>query len=163
MRNSAVIVLLVLTAAGCQFDPYAHRYTTVKPTPRDVAGTYRLTEQTITPDGPAALGGKPCVVELHEDGTFLARNVPPPPVDETSRNFFSRLVSTEGRWHIDRVGSIDDGNRPLKTHWGLRLDAGPAATPVRPVGLIGNRSPYGLIFTIGDPDGGHVLILEKTH
>jgi hypothetical protein len=157
------MALLVLMAAGCQFDPYAHRYTTVRPSPRDVAGTYRLTEQTVTPDGLAALGGKPCVVELREDGTFLARNVPPPTLDAMSRDFFSRLVSTEGRWHIDRVGTIDDGARPLKTHWGLRLDSGPAAAAAaaRPVGLTGDGPPYGLVFTIGDPDGGHVLILEK--
>src|SRR4051794_7307773 len=98
---AAWLPLLVLPMA-CQFDPHAHLYTTAKPRQADVTGAYRLTSQTVSPDGLSALGGKPCLLELHEDGTFVAHNVPPTTTDGMSANFFSRLVSAEGRWHIDR-------------------------------------------------------------
>jgi hypothetical protein len=150
---------LVLVPAACQFDPHAHLYTTVKPRPADVHGIYRLTAQTVTPDGLSALRGKSCDIELHEDGTFLARHVPPASVDGLTPGFFSRLVSAEGRWHIDRIGSIGDGSGSSKTRWGIRLDS--RSTAIWPAGLTGGKPPYGLIFTIGDPDSGHAMVLER--
>ncbi len=76
-------------------------------------------------------------------------------INETAPDFSHRLVSAAGHWHIDGIGSLDDGSRPLKTHWGVRFDAEAAA--LLPAGLTSNTHPHGLIFTIGDPDGGHVL------
>jgi hypothetical protein len=159
MRFACVLAIL-LVSSGCQFDPHAHLYTTARPRPSDVKGTYTLTEQTVTPDGLSALGNKPCFIELREDGTFLARNVPPTTTDGETPDFFSRLVSAEGRWHIDSVGSISMGSGPSKTRWGIRLDS--QSSDIRPVGLTGDKPPYGLIFTIGDPDSGDAFLLLKT-
>jgi len=135
-------VLLLLT--GCQYDPYAHTYTTEKPEASDLAGTYNLTEQTVTPGGLAALKGEPCRIELQKDGTFAAVNVP---------------LNAEGTWRIDRIGSIGDGSGQTKTHWGVLLESD--AARIEPVGLTGEGSPHGLIITIGGPDSGRVMIFKK--
>lgn len=158
MRRAAFLSFAVM-CAGCQFDPYAHLYTTVRPAPVNVVGKYRLTRQTVTPDGLAALKGKPCVVDLREDGTFDASNVPPPMVSGNTPDFFSRLVSVSGTWRLDGVGSVGSGGRSSQGRWGVAFDADP--TKVMSAGLTGEQPPYGLIFTLGDPDSGDVLILEK--
>ena len=74
-------------------------------------------------------------------------------------NFFSRLASGSGTWHLDRVGSVANGAGAAKTHWGISMD--PAVVRFQPVGLSGAKSPYGLIYTLGDPDEGMALILER--
>ncbi|HZO86063.1 MAG TPA: hypothetical protein VFC26_12665, partial [Verrucomicrobiae bacterium] len=72
---------------------------------------------------------------------------------------FDTLISGSGTWRIDSVGSVDDGRKPLKTHWGVYLDS--SATKFDAVGLTGPKPPYGLICTLGDPDSGEALILER--
>lgn len=158
MRPVAIVSFVVM-CSGCQFDPHAQLYTTAKPQPADVVGTYRLTRQTVTPDGLAALKGRPCVVELRDDGTFVARGVPLMTVDGATPDFFSRLVSASGTWHLDGVGSVGSGRGSSQTRWGVTFDSEPAK--VMSAGLTGQRPPYGLIFTLGDPDSGDALILEK--
>lgn len=155
----AVFLSLVAACSGCQFDPHADLYTTVRPQPADVVGTYRLTRQTVTPDGLAALKGRPCVVELRDDGTFVAGNVPLATVAGATPDFFSRLVSTSGTWRVDGIGAVASSRQSSETHWGVVFDAGP--TRMMSAGLTGQKPPYGLIFTLGDPDSGDALILEK--
>jgi len=150
---------LLLLAQGCQYDPHANPYTTEKPQPRDVVGRYTLISQTATRDGLAALQGKPCVIDLRADGTFIATNVPPWELGSPGTNFFGALLTGSGTWRIDSVGSIDDGSRPMKTHWGVYLDC--QAAKMKPVGLTGKKPPFGLIFTLGDPDSGDAMILER--
>jgi hypothetical protein len=158
MRPFLLLLLLAL-AQGCQYDPYAHLYTTEKPQPADVAGHYTLTSQTVTTGGLSVLTGRHCVVELRPDGTFTASNVPPWEIGSPGTNFFNVLLSSSGTWSVGSVGSVDDGRRPLKTHWGVDLNSETAK--IRPAGLTGKKPPYGLIFTLGDPDSGTVMILEK--
>jgi len=100
-----------------------------------------------------------CMIDLRADGSFTATNVPPWELDSPGMNFFSALVSGSGKWRIDSVGSIDDGSRPLKTHWGVYLDSDTAK--MMPAGLTGQKPPYGLIFTLGDPDSGDAMIFQK--
>jgi hypothetical protein len=158
MRASLCLTLL-LVMTGCQYDPHAHLYTTDKPETTNVVGSYMLTSQTLTSGGLAALRGKPCSIELRADGTFIATNVPPWQDGFPLTNFFDTLISGSGSWRIDRVGSVDDGRKPLKTHWGVYLDS-PAAK-FAAVGLTSPKPPYGLIYTLGDPDSGEALILEQ--
>src|SRR5215212_3209614 len=91
MRST--IMILGLAAAGCQYDPYAHEFTTAKPEPAALAGTYRLKEQTVAPGGVSALGGKECTIDLREDGTFVATHVPPSSAEPTGPGLLNRLVS----------------------------------------------------------------------
>lgn len=58
MRTSYAIIALALFA-GCHYNPYAHQFTTAPPKHDDVAGSYRLTQQTITQEGLAVLQGPP--------------------------------------------------------------------------------------------------------
>ncbi len=159
MRIPPLLALLLLTAS-CQYDPHAHLYTTKKPQPADVVGRYVLTDQTVVAGGVSALQGKPCVIDLRADGTFTATNVPPWETDSPGTDFFNTLLSGSGTWRIDSVGSVDDGGRPLKTHWGVYLDS--QTVKMEPVGLTGQKPQYGLIFTLGDPDSGDAMILERT-
>jgi hypothetical protein len=155
----ALILAVLFGVTGCQYDPYAHTYTTEEPKASHLVGSYNLTEQTVTPGGLAALKGRPCRIELHEDGTFAATGLPRSTFTVATPHFFNRLSDAEGTWRIDRIGAVDDRIGPLKDYWGVRLDTDPAR--ILTIGLMGDGPPYGLIITIGDPDGGDVLIFQK--
>lgn len=159
MMRTLLCLVAVALLQGCQYDPYAHTFTTEKPQTNLVIGRYVLKDQTVVSGGLSAMHGQPCVVELAADGTFVASNVPPfafraPPIS------LSSLVSSEGTWQLDSVGSIGNGSGKMKTHWGAHLES--QSPQVESPGFTGDKPPYGLIFTIGDPDSGTVMILEKT-
>jgi hypothetical protein len=44
--------------------------------------------------------------------------------------------------------------------WSVTFDSN--ATTIELAHLARNRPPYGLIFTLGDPDSGTVMVFEKT-
>ncbi len=155
-RLSPLAAALVLN--GCQYDPYAHTYTTDKPEAGAVVGRYVLQDQTLVPGGASAMRGRPCEVVLAADGTFTATNVPPFDFSAPPISSLDELASGSGRWEVESVGSIDSGLGGRKTHWGVRL--GSAGHPMAFAGFTGQGPPYGLIFTIGDPDGGTVMILN---
>ncbi len=145
-------------AQGCQYDPFAHLFTTTRPDSADVVGHYILVKQTVCSDGLSVIQGKFCAIEIRADGTFVATNVPPRATGGPGTNFFASLLDANGRWRIDSVGGVDSGWGKPKTHWGIYLDA---TEKLMPVGLTGQKPPYGLIYTLGDPDGGQVLMLER--
>ena len=153
------IILTIPLLFGCQYDPFAHRYATEKPSEADVAGSYELVQQTVTTQGLAAMEGRPCEVELHANGTFAATNIPPRVLDAPGKDFFHTLISGTGTWRIDKVGSLDNGFGKLKPIWGVYLDSNQAE--FISANLTRNSSPHGLIFGLGDPDAGQVMILEK--
>jgi hypothetical protein len=162
-RSAIIRFLLGLTLMvlfqGCQYDPYAHLFTTEKPQTSNVVGRYTLKDQTLTSGGLSALGGRSCLVVLAANGTFTATNVPPSVFGAPPTNFLGSLVTGSGTWRIDRVGGVDNGRGSVKTHWGIYLDS--QATKMQPPGLTGNKPPYGLIYTLGDPDSGTVMIFER--
>lgn len=143
-----------LALAGCPYDPHAHRYTTTEPKTADIAGTYVLDELYL----PSEVGeSRPDIrVSLHADGTFAATNVPPSRMDTPDAKFFTSLVSGTGKWEKDTTGTLDPGNKRI---WGVKL-----RTPdnrFSSANLTGDKPPYGLIFTLGDPDSGDAVILKK--
>ena len=146
-----MLVIIFLTL-GCQRAPYTNLYTTKKPQSTNIVGSYRLTSQTLTSNGLAALQGMTCLIELKADGKFLATNIPPK--TSFSSNFFDSLSSGSGEWSIDGIGLV---GKQSKTWWGLRLDPN-FDSP----GLISNKPPYGLMFIVGDPDDGQVLFFQRT-
>lgn len=157
MRIS-VGVLLFLTVIGCQGDPYAENYTTAKPDRAKLIGKYKLTEQTVQPGGLSVLWGTQSVIELRDDGTFVATNIPIQNTDPIPKDFFDRLVTNSGKWDIGSVGSIGYVDRPTQTHWGVELHSEGNRLGI---GLTGAAAPYGLIITIGDPDAGKALMFER--
>ncbi len=156
MRAVLVLVLMLL-APGCQYDPHAHLLTTVRPEPSEVVGRYTLVKQTVTAGDLAAMNGRLCVVELRADGTFSAANVPPFTFGSADASL-TTLVSASGAWRVESVGSVDDG-WSAKNHWGVHLDSG--TVRLQSAGLTGRKAPYGLIFTVGDPDSGQAMFLER--
>lgn len=55
---------------GCQYDPFAHRFTRWKPKEADIAGSYALTDQTITRGELSIFRGPACQLDLRSDGSF---------------------------------------------------------------------------------------------
>lgn len=147
-------VLCSLLLVGCQRDPHANLYTTAEPRTEDMVGAYVLDALHLPS---VARGGQPeIVVELRADGTFSAKNVPPWRVDPLDARFLASLVSGDGQWQKSPVGTRGPDGAEI---WGVYLH-----TPdnrLHPAKLTGSRPPYGLIFTLGDPDGGHAVILSR--
>jgi hypothetical protein len=148
-----------LACVSCRYDPYADLYTTQKPLSQDIVGRYKLVRQTVTRDGLPALGERRPTVELLADGKFIAINLPPPAAPVRDASFFGRLLSASGNWRIDSVGGVDNGIGRELTHWGVYLEASNA--DIEPAGLMGANPPYGLIFTVGDPDAGQAMVFER--
>ncbi len=154
------LIFASLVWAGCQYDPHAHLYTTTEPKTEEVVGTYVLKDFHL----PREVGSaRPEVtVELRADGTFTATNVPPWQLDTPGTNFFALLLSGTGKWEKDTLGAVSSG-RKSKSIWGVYLRMPDDGTHPRmhPANFTGDKPPYGLIFTLGDPDSGHAVILKR--
>ena len=122
-----------------------------------VVGRYTLTDQTVTAGGLSVLRGMPCDIELRADGTFTARNVPPGELGSPGPAFVDTLVTGSGTWHIDEIAH---GASFETTYWGIRLDSQTAK--MHSIGLTGWKPPYGLYYTLGDPDCGYAMILKRS-
>ncbi len=160
MKALVLAILGAVLSTGCQYNPYAHLFTTEKPKEADVAGVYALAEQTVTADGLSVVDSRPCSVELRSDGTFTATNFPFWRDTSPAVYVLDRQETRSGRWRLDSVGSVDDGSGNLKTHWGVYLDS--TGIELWTLGLTANKAPYGLIDTIGDPDSGTVMRFNRT-
>ncbi|MCA9048803.1 MAG: hypothetical protein KDA89_08755 [Planctomycetaceae bacterium] len=134
---------------GCQYDPYHRLYTAREPNDGDIAGMYILDHYCL-PQG-IRIEHRDIVVDLHSDGTFTAANIPPRQTDIPDTSFFSSLVTGTGRWETSTIGS--------DTIWGVCLRS--PDTSLSTARLTGTKAPYGLIFTLGDPDCGYAVILKR--
>jgi hypothetical protein len=160
LLNLTWAVTLAVLLSGCQFDPFAHTYTTAQPDESKIVGHYQLVMQTLTTNGVAQFSGQLPSIDLRVDGTFSATNIPPWGISFPDTNFLITLVSGSGQWSIESVGSVDNG-ATLQTIWGVRLDPSNGKAVFDFPKLMGTNSPYGLIFTLGDPDSGHVMIFGR--
>jgi hypothetical protein len=154
----ASLIGAAVWVVACQYDPHAHQYTRSKPAASDVAGVYRLTSETLLNSDLSEFDRRVCVVRLNTDGTFEAVNVPSWNLDHPVGNLVERLLSSSGTWRIDSVGAVDNGWSSQRV-WGVYLDSPTVKLP--PAHLTGQKSPYGLIFSLGDPDAGEALILTR--
>lgn len=155
---SILIIGILLTS--CQYDPYAHNYTTVEPTAKDVIGTYEFHMQTVDRrvDNNKFKNDRPLMV-IKADKTYKIVGLPTfkeiGPLDYK----LSGRVFVTGKWTIGTVGSISSGNGDYSKHWGLYLESAPAE--LHNAGLLGREKPNGMIFGFGDPDSGDVMVLNK--
>ena len=153
VTSSVPAFLVFLLCSAVYLDPH---FVSKRPQAKDVVGHYALTSQTVVPGGLAVLGSRRCDIELRSDGTFTATNLPPDQLGSPIPNFFNTLVTGSGKWRMDVVshgGSFDE-------HWGIILDSSPVN--VHPIHLAGWRPPYRLYLSLGDPDCGYTMILERT-
>ena len=153
MRN-LLTILVPLILAGCQYDPHAHLYTTHEPKTEDVVGTYILDRFHLPTDVGNA---RPNVeVELRSDGTFSATNVPKWSLETPDADFFASMISGNGTWKKEITGTLGPD---LNHIWGITL-----RTPDKQFHsayFTGDKSPHGLMFTLGDPDEGYAVILKR--
>jgi hypothetical protein len=112
----------------------AEAFTTTKPKPEDVAGTY-------------SLAGKQCRLVLHADGSFQVTNYP------------TWSASTIGRWQFVSPGiTYPDGNT-AQQFWGIQLTAVDGRTDT--LELTGKASPYRLVKLAADADEGALMTFDK--
>ncbi len=154
-------LVLPLLACACQYDPYAYLFTTEKPKAEDLVGTFLLKEQTLAAGGLSVLEGKQARIELHADGTFTASDFPHWRTAKGAYEF-DEFQAITGKWEIGRVGGVSNGVDQVKDAWGIYIrDTIPDQGSTFYTNFTGNKPPYGLIFTYGDPDSGAVMIFEK--
>lgn len=158
-----MVFCLLGAAVGCQYDPFAHRYTTVKPKEADLFGTYLLDIQTadheISEFRDSTGGIVFPMIKLNTDGSFEAENLPVFESESMGATFMG-LVSVNGSWIVSTVGSIDNGSDNLKKHWGIYMPDLPRE--LRSAGLINNEPPYEIIFGVGDPDAGEAMVFKRS-
>lgn len=147
-------VLFLFNFLGCQYDPHAHLLTTEEPNNNDIVGTYVL-DSYYLPNG-SNIENCGIKVEIHANGTFSATNIPPWELGTPDANFLSSLISGTGKWEKSVMGTLDPGARKI---WGIYLRAD--SNRFLPADFTGDKFPYGLIFTLGDPDSGYAILLKK--
>jgi len=159
--NQIFEILILTILISCQYDPYAHKYTTSKPKESELIGSYIFEKQTVEyeiTEFKDSLNNQTVIpkIEINSNGTYKVVNFP---VFETFNPTFIGLITQTGEWKISTVGSIGDGSGNLKKHWGIYLLGLP--NDVQSAGLMNNKSPYGIIFGFGDPDAGQAMIFKK--
>lgn len=95
--------------------------------------------------------GRECSIELRADGTFAATNAVPIVLGGIPTNLFQSLVTCVGTWRIASTGGVADGSGKVKTCWGVFFESN---KKLEAVGFTGDKRPYGMIYTLGDPDEG---------
>ncbi len=76
MHRSTVAVLLLAISIACQYDPFAHEYTSVKPTDTELIGQYELDDDTIEMLRRHDVPRPSSRFVLQSDGTFAISDVP---------------------------------------------------------------------------------------
>ena len=158
-------LVAILLLSGCQYDPHAHTYTTVKPSVAEIAGEYELAQICMESYAPGIrekaqkLPSHP-TIHIYSDGRITASDFPY--FFETRQGFeyrFEDFRSLDTTWEQAAVGSIGDGSGNTKNHQGIRL----ADLPVylSSPGFTGAKKVEGLIFGFGDPDSGDAIIFKK--
>jgi hypothetical protein len=158
MRAVALAVLVSLT--GCQWDPYTSVYTGKQPKPEDLVGMYVPDEATAHFIA-AHYSASEVSIVLSADGTINLHNIPDcweTPFGETEGGFDSGT----GRWTIQKhqewwvlgVNIWTDGfSSRGHAHINLTTE----------IFLVGEKPPYIIHLTIGDPDAGNALqFIRKT-
>ena len=165
LRIGTAFLLLFSLAVlpGCPHDPYAHSYTSAKPSESDLVGTYLLSEESSRLV--AERGGyekRPASIILEDKGVLRFANVP----DWWNTSFGKpggQFDSAVGRWKVERKQD---------RWWALGITF-PRESPLASVGgspvvfcawimLVGERPPYVLHLSIGDPDEGDAMQFVKT-
>lgn len=122
----------------------------------ELVGTYKFEEQTAVTTT-SSTQFQNATITLYADSTFQASNMP-----DFNRSMEFKLhefVTAKGKWNIDTNGSVANGTGSPDSIWGMDLTGMPES--LSHIEFMGNKPPYKLIVTYGDPDGGAVLILHR--
>jgi hypothetical protein len=153
MLRRAVVITIVLLA-GCQYNPFAHEFTSRRPDQETVIGRYVPDDETKRRlSSRFAIEVSPeCEFVLNGDRTFVARGLP--------RCWYKAFEcgpgteTWEGTWAIEKN----------QEWWAIGLDlTSRNGEPIgyhMPLMLRREAPPYLLHLTIGDPDSGDALAFE---
>jgi hypothetical protein len=148
----------MLWTASCQYNPYASEFTRVEPDIKQIPGKYLLTQeskQLLVKLG--VVVPRDAFVELQSDGHFLISALP-----DVSDGTPSQIrCYGSGKWRLHKFDSYQisfdfvdgystPGGKPIKESY----------LPAY-FHLVGERAPYVLHVTVGDPDFGQALQFAK--
>ena len=161
-------IFALLLVAGCQYNPFAHRFLTKEPTSEEVIGEYQLKEvyvDMVDPNlGDRIRAAKPTpTITLHRDGNATLVNFPF--FEELDRTFdynFKGLENLDARCEISMVGSVSSGGNHSKKVYGILLTLTDGRSLFDSPSLTGKNSVDGMIFTLYDGDQGQILGYTKT-
>ncbi|MCX6018001.1 MAG: hypothetical protein NTZ50_05750 [Chloroflexi bacterium] len=147
LKPTSLLALALLLVACSSVDPYLSEYVLSRPAEAELVGRYHLKWQTAQKEDPPEVQLSRVSLELRSDGTFVAENVPVwRPINDGFA--LDRIVSTQGRWRVESLGSVADG-ASFREIWGVRFD-----TPFGFANATGAAAPYGLLFHAGAPITG---------
>jgi len=149
---------LLLAFAGCQFDPFTSVYTRSQPKPEDLVGVYvpdAATAHFVAGLYPAA----DTSIVLSPDGTIVLQNVPDcwKTLFGTSDGGFD---SGKGRWKLQRHQEWWVLGVEVSTEGFSSREHAPIQLTTE-MFLVGEKPPYKIHLTIGDPDAGRALHFER--
>ena len=160
LRRAGILAALLCLGFACQYDPHAHRATSHAPDRKDVVGVWMLKEQWVISGGLEPFAQYHCMLEIREDGTFIATNIHSPGIRSPSgREIFEQLASGSGTWRVDTIGSVDDGSGHTHPWFGVCFEGDKPS--LKSAGFMNDRAPYELIQEVGDPDSGEALIFQR--
>jgi hypothetical protein len=161
------VICIVLLTTGCQYDPYASEFTRARPAAESIPGQYVLTAESrefIRSRG--KYSNASATISLNADGTFSMASVPdlwmcsgvdsPRGFADECPDVGSTSMNGEGRWEITKRQdwySLRVVFSRMSWSNGKRFDREFGTE----VNLIGEKAPYTLFLTIGDPDAGDAL------
>jgi len=150
-----IAVLLLAVSIACQYDPFAHEFTSVKPTDDELIGQYELDDESIEMLRHHDVPRPSSRVVLQRDGQFAINDVP-----TCWREAFEcslDLESASGTWQVGKENEW----------WVVRLRLTNIRRKASDYGMVayvrGDRPPRLLHFTVGDPDAGQALAFRRLH
>ena len=157
-RVPMIAITCVLATLSLSCDDRQEVYPASQPSGAAVAGKYAVVGDSQVMKQHGAKG----MLDLRHDGTFLMRKMPG---WGWERDLLGRdkTWSGQGTWSITNQGRVP----PNMPRFVLRLDFDKITGTSETLGdstpyLVGKAKPYDIHISIGDPDGGRVLILRKT-
>lgn len=148
-----IALLLMAVSIACQYDPFTHEFTRVKPTAEDLIGQYELDNESIEMLRRHDLPKPASRFVLQGDGTFTMSDVPTcwREVFECSLD----LESAKGTWQVVKENEW----------WVVRLHLTKIQSKTTDYGMVahvrGDHTPRLLHFAVGDPDAGQALAFRK--
>ena len=153
LRQHLVIAALPLMVA-CQYDPYTAVFTSTRPEPSALVGTYTPTARTMAMIKRTGYPPAESQIVLRADGTFLLERVPDWWLTDFGKPA-GGFDSGSGKWSVTRS----------QEWWAIELDFNSIQLHSKPdlhglvtyAMLVGQAPPYLLHLTIGDPDVGKAM------
>lgn len=159
MNRKAILVFWVVLLAGCQHDPWADGFVKAQPDEKEVVGTYVIDADSQKRDIKLPLSKEKFPVDASAQIVLSHdRKVEFVHVPEDFRGEAACSVTGNGLWRFSKNDSFTvivanivnrEPNSPCKGEFGYELM------------LYGEKPPYKLHVTIGDPDSGDAIQFSK--